>query len=209
MPVYKEISQLNNTSIYLWKITEEISDLKENLFLSDSSLTRLTNMKSTSHKKGFLAVRQLLKSIGYLDSDLFYDAFGKPFLKNKKNISISHSHEFATIIISDNPVGIDIELKNEKIIKNISLLFNEDFILNFKGNKEETTTFTTFCWGIKEAIFKLIPENDISFKDNILIEPFQLNESSCSVNVKIENKITSYTVQLEKIENYILTYVIQ
>lgn len=209
MPFYKKISLPKNTTIYVWRINEEISELKDNLFLSEISLNRLEKIKAENHIKGFLAVRQLLKSIDYLDSDLFYDAFGKPFLKDGKKISISHSHEFACIIISDNNAGIDIELKSEKIIKNVALLFNEDFIQNFKGSQEETTTLTTFCWGIKEAIFKLIPENDVSFKDNILIEPFQLNESSCIVNVTINDEITSYTVQLQEIENYVLAYVIQ
>lgn len=209
MPFYKKISLPKNTSIYLWKIDEEISELKDNLVLSETSLNRLEKMKSINHIKGFLAVRQLLNTIDYSDSDLFYDAFGKPFLKDGKHLSISHSHEFACIIISDNPVGIDIELKSEKILKNVALLFNEDFILNFKGNLKETTTLTTLCWSIKEAIFKLIPENDVSFKDNISIQAFQLNESSCVVNVTINNEITSYTVQLEEIENYVLAYVIQ
>ena len=209
MPFYKEISLPNNTSIYLWKINEEISDLKEDLFLNEISLNRLANMKSANQIKGFLAVRKLLKSINYIDSDLFYDSFGKPFLKDGKHISISHSHEFACIIISDNNVGIDIELKSEKILKNVQLLFKENFILNFKGSKDDAILLTTFSWGIKEAIFKLLPENDISFKDNISIQPFQVNESSCVAKVTIKNEITSYTVQLEEIENYVLVYVIQ
>lgn len=209
MPFYKNISLPNHTNIYIWRIDEEISELKENLFLNEISLNRLEKMKSLNHIKGFLAVRKLLNTIAYSDSDLFYDSFGKPFLKDGKHISISHSHEFACIIISDNNVGIDIELKSEKIIKNVALLFNEDFILNFKGNKEDAISLTTFGWGIKEAIFKLIPENDVSFKDNISIEPFLVNEKICIVKVLINDKITSYSVQLDEIENYVLAYVIQ
>lgn len=209
MPFFKEISLPNNTSVYLWKINEEISDLKQHLLLTEISTNRLAKMKSESHIKGFLAVRKLLNKINYTDSDLYYDSFGKPLLKNSKNISISHSHEFACIIISDKNVGIDIEMKNEKILKNISLLFDEDFILNSKEKKENAITLTTFAWAIKEALFKLIPENDISFKDNISIQPFQLNENSCIANVEINNKKTSYTIHLETIENYVLAYVIE
>ena len=209
MPFFKEISLPNNTSVYLWKINEEISDLKQHLLLTEISTNRLAKMKSESHIKGFLAVRKLLNVIDYTDSDLYYDSFGKPLLKNGKNISISHSHELACIIISDNKVGIDIELKSERILKNISLLFNEDFILNTKENKETTITLTTFGWAIKEALFKLIPENDVSFRDNISIQPFQVNENSCIANVEINNKKTSYTIHLETIENYVLAYVIE
>ena len=128
MPFYKKISVANHTNIYLWKIDEETDDLKQHLSLSETSLNRLEKMKSTSQIKSFLAVRQLLKSIDYFDSDLFYDAFGKPFLKDNKNISISHSHEFACIIISDHPVGIDIELKTERILKmRMYLLFTNSY----------------------------------------------------------------------------------
>lgn len=209
MPFYKAISIKNNTSIYLWKIDEEISDLKENLFLNEVSLSKLTNMKSTSHIKGFLAVRRLLKSLNYSDSDLFYDAFGKPFLKDGKKISISHSRNFACLILSENNVGIDIEFKSEKILKNISLLFKEDFILNFKENKKDAIALTTFAWSIKEAIFKLIPENDVSFKDNIFIQPFQIKDNSCVVKVGINDKTTNYTIHFEEIENYTFAYVIE
>ena len=209
MPFFKEILLPNNTSVYLWKINEEISDLKQHLLLTEISTNRLAKMKSESHIKGFLAVRKLLNVIDYTDSDLYYDSFGKPLLKNGKNISISHSHELACIIISDNKVGIDIELKSERILKNISLLFNEDFILNTKENKETTITLTTFGWAIKEALFKLIPENDVSFKENISIQPFQVNENSCIANVENNDIKTSYTIHLETIENYVLAYVIE
>lgn len=209
MPFFKEILLPNNTSVYLWKIDEEIFDLKQHLFLTEISSNRLAKMKSESHIKGFLAVRQLLNTINYIDSDLYYDSFGKPLLKNGKNISISHSHEFACLIISDVNVGIDIELKSEKILKNIPLLFNEDFIFNTKENKEDAITLTTFGWAIKEALFKLIPENNISFRDNIYIRPFQVNENLCIANVEINNKKTSYTIHLETIENYVLAYVIE
>lgn len=209
MPFFKEISLPNNTSVYLWKINEEISDLKQHLLLTESSTNRLVKMKSESHIKGFLAVRKLLNEINYTDSDLYYDSFGKPLIKNGKNISISHSHKFACIIISDNNVGIDIELKSEKILKNISLLFNEDFILNTKEYKENAITITSFGWAIKEALFKLIPENDVSFKDNISIQPFQINENSCIANVEINNKKISYTIHLETLENYVLAYIIE
>ena len=209
MPFFKEISLPNNTSVYLWKINEEISDLKQHLLLTETSTNRLAKMKSESHIKGFLAVRKLLNTIDYTDSDLYYDSFGKPLLKNGKNISISHSREFACIIIGDKNVGIDIELKSEKILKNISLLFNEDFILNTKENKENAITLTTFSWAIKEALFKLIPENDVSFKENISIQPFQVNENSCIANVENNDIKTSYTIHLETIENYVLAYVIE
>ncbi len=208
MPFFKEISLPNDTFIYLWKINEAISGLEENLFLNENSLERLSTMKKTSQIQGFLAVRKLLQTINYTDSDLNYDSFGKPHLKDNKKISISHSNEFACIIISNRNVGIDIELKGEKILNNILLLFKEDFILSFKGNKEDKVTLTTISWGIKEALFKLIPENDISFKDNISIQPFEIAQQTAIAEVQINNKTKSFKMYFEGIENYTLVYVI-
>ena len=208
MPFFKEISLPNDTFIYLWKIYEAISGLEENLFLNENSLERLSTMKKTSQIQGFLAVRKLLQTINYTDSDLNYDSFGKPYLKDNKKISISHSNEFACIIISNRNVGIDIELKGEKILNNILLLFKEDFILSFKGNKEDKVTLTTISWGIKEALFKLIPENDISFKDNISIQPFEIAQQTAIAEVQINNKTKSFKMYFEGIENYTLVYVI-
>lgn len=208
MPFFKEISLPNDTFIYLWKINEAISGLEENLFLNENSLERLSTMKKTSQIQGFLAVRKLLQTINYTDSDLNYDSFGKPYLKDNKKISISHSNEFACIIISNRNVGIDIELKGEKILNNILLLFKEDFILSFKGNKEDKVTLTTISWGIKEALFKLIPENDISFKDNISIQPFEIAQQTAIAEVQINNKTKSFKMYFEGIENYTLVYVI-
>ncbi|NJM79467.1 MAG: hypothetical protein HC854_07400 [Flavobacterium sp.] len=84
MSFYKEILINETTSIYVWKIEEDFNTLFREVKLKDSSLARLESMKSESHQKGFLAVRMLLQYIGYSDFDLFYDAFGKPNLKNEE-----------------------------------------------------------------------------------------------------------------------------
>lgn len=208
MPVFKIIKFSSTTSIYIWKITEDLQELEENLILSKVSLNRIASMKSLHQIKCFMAVRKLLNYCNYTDLDLLYTSFGKPFLKDKKNISISHSNEFACIIISDCNVGIDIELKGNKILKNIPLLFNENFIIEFNGSVEDKIRLLTFCWGIKESLFKIIPENDISFKKNISIEPFALHNKTCKASVHIDNKISNYVLQLEEIENYTLVYVV-
>jgi phosphopantetheinyl transferase len=61
----------------------------------------------------FLSVRKLLQEASYNDFDLSYDELGKPHLKDGKHF-ITHSYQFSAIIISDQTVGIDIELQREK-----------------------------------------------------------------------------------------------
>ena len=77
MPLYQTIHSNLNTQIYLWKITETEEDLLQGLELTKNATTRLDGMKSISHRKGFLAVRKILKHIGinpiHTDSIILYE----------------------------------------------------------------------------------------------------------------------------------------
>jgi len=116
MPIYKTISSEGQTTIYIWKIEESFEELSEGLVLTDNSMRRLSGMKSELHQKGFLSVRRLLKHAGYEDSNLYYNDFGRPFLNDDKHISITHSFEFAAVLISEQEAGVDIEKNREKIV---------------------------------------------------------------------------------------------
>ena len=109
MPLHKIIHINENTTAYFWHITEDVTSLFRAVSLRDTSLFRLEGMKSEEHQKGFLAVRMLLQHLGYTDYDLTYDEAGKPHLSDGKHISISHSHEFSCICISNKLMGIDLE----------------------------------------------------------------------------------------------------
>src|SRR5690606_15534365 len=115
MPLYKTLSPNPQTTVKIWKITESYDDLMQPIALRPQSLGRVLGMKSALHQRGFLSVRHLLATCGYTDSDLFYDAHGKPHLKDGKHISITHSYTFSGIIVSDQEVGIDIEKQRDKI----------------------------------------------------------------------------------------------
>ena len=60
---YSENIELN-TYIGIWKISESESELADGLELSKEALTRLSQRRSIIHRKGYLAIRKLLKSHG-------------------------------------------------------------------------------------------------------------------------------------------------
>src|SRR5690606_15761078 len=105
----------SKTTVKIWKIEESYEDLFQSVSLKPESLRRVLSMKSELHQRGFLSVRKLLEAFGYSDFDLFYDANGKPLLKDGKHISITHSFNFSGVVISDDMVGIDIEKQRSKI----------------------------------------------------------------------------------------------
>jgi len=175
MPIVASFTQPFNTRIHIWQCSEPENELIEVLTLTDRSLLRLQQMKSESHRKCFLAVRQILLFEGFQDADLIYDINGKPSLKNGLYVSISHSHLAAALAISEQPIGVDIELIREKI-RNIDFKFSaEPFLLERQINPDYIEELTV-VWGVKEALFKIVNQVGISYKNDILVAPFMLKD---------------------------------
>ena len=213
MPLYKTInfsrSVGTTTQILVWKITESLADLCNEVSLNPTNILRFNGMKSELHQRAFLSVRKLLQEKGYTDFDLQYDEFGKPHLKDGTHISISHSHEFSTIIISDQKVGIDIELQREKIIKIADKFVDYEFEFLNKQNQEEYIRKLTVIWGIKESIFKIRNEIGISFKDHIQAKTFEIKDQSGVATLTFQNETRDFSFHFEEIENFILVYVFE
>ncbi|RXR20761.1 4'-phosphopantetheinyl transferase superfamily protein [Flavobacterium amnicola] len=199
MPLHQTLKINDSTTIYLWKITEPFEDLFDTVALTDVNYIRLNTMKSEGHQKGFLSVRMLLNHCGYSDFDLYYDEFGKPHLNDGKHISISHSFDFSAIAISDENIGIDLELIKEKVLK-IAPRFMEISHLEHLSHQDQMKK-ATIIWGIKESIFKLENEVGISFLDHIFENPFQLAEKKCTAELHFNNTIQQYTIYFEEIDS--------
>lgn len=208
MPLLKTINFNPTTEILLWKITESLSELSTEVTLNPKNQERFNGMKSELHQRAFLSVRKLLQIKNYTDFDLEYDQFGKPHLKDGKHISISHSHEYATIIISDEITGIDIELQREKIIK-IAPKFAEKEMEFLDKDNQEYIRKLTVIWGVKESIFKIINEVGISFKDHIHLLPFEMVDQSGIANLHFKNKAIQFKYHFIEIDNFTLVYAFQ
>lgn len=201
MSLYKEIILKDNAKLYLWKISEDIEELNRAVKLNDSSQNRVDSMKSESHQKGFLAVRMLLQHIGYNDFDLYYDAFGKPHLSDGKCISISHSHTFSAIAISDHPIGLDVEQVKEKILKIASRFMDVSHLENL--SETEKMKKATVIWGIKESIFKIKNESGISFPKHIFEKEFNLESKKTIAQLQFNSITENFNVVFDSVEDYI------
>ena len=201
MPLHKILHINENTTAYFWHITEDVTSLFRAVSLRDTSLFRLEGMKSEEHQRGFLAVRMLLQHLGYTDYDLTYDEAGKPHLSDGKHISISHSHEFSCICISNKLMGIDLEKLKEKTLK-IAPRFMEVKHLENLSTLEQIEK-STVIWGVKESIFKIKNEKGISFPEHIFEDEFCFSDGKCSAELRFNNQIEKFTIQFYKVEDYI------
>ena len=208
MPLLKTINFNPTTEILLWKITESLAELSAEVNLNPKNQQRFNGMKSELHQRAFLSVRKLLQLKGYTDFDLEYDQFGKPHLKDGKHISISHSHEHATIIISDEITGIDIELQRDKIIRIADKFVEPEWEFLNKENQDYIRKLTVI-WGVKESIFKIRNEAGISFKDHIHVHPFEIKDQSGIANLHFQNKSIQFKYHFIEIDNFTLVYAFQ
>jgi len=207
MPLYKTIHFTSNTQILVWKITESYEQLFHEVQLNEKSLLRLDGMKSELHQRAFLSVRKLLQEVGYTDFDLHYDEFGKPYFLDGKHVSITHSHQFSSIILSDEIVGIDIEMQREKIIRIADKFVNSKELNRLKSiDTQDYIKKLTVKWGAKEAIFKIRNEKGISFKDHIQVNPFEIEDQKTTAILEMENIKQQFFIYFEEFENFTLVY---
>jgi phosphopantetheinyl transferase len=201
MPLHKIIHINKTTTAYFWHITEDVTSLFRAVSLKDTSLFRLEGMKSEEHQRGFLAVRMLLQHLGYTDYDLTYDEAGKPHLSDGKHISISHSHEFSCICISDELMGIDLEKLKDKTLRIAPRFMEVKHLENLSVSEQMEKA--TVVWGIKESIFKIKNEKGISFPEHIFEDEFCFSDEKCAAELHFNNTIEKFTIQFYKVEDYI------
>ena len=165
MPFLKEFIINDKTKIKLWKVIIGELNTKE---LNSDEKNLLELKKSNILREQFLATRKLL-ALENSNYKIIYDINGKPSLNSNYNISISHSHEIAAIAISDNSkIGLDVQLKESKILNIQNKFLNKSEKLNISD--DPSVDILTMIWTSKESIYKAVGLKGISFLKNIKID---------------------------------------
>jgi len=205
MSLYLHTHPNSHSQLLVWSIDESIDELRCNIVLTEQSQQRLNSMKSDLHQRAFLSVRQLLLQLGYTDADLYYDASGKPHLTDGKCISISHSHQLAVVLVSNQAVGVDVELLREKVAK-IGPKFCASELPFLSPDLTSEIERLTVIWGAKEAVFKIVNQEGISFKNHIFVAPFDLNSANTTATLALGLLPRNFAVQYQLLANYALVY---
>ena len=165
MPFLKEFIINDKTKIKLWKVMMGELNTKE---LNSDEKNLLKLKKNNILREQFLATRKVL-ALENSDYKITYNNNGKPSLNSKYNISISHSHEIAALVISDNSkIGLDVQLNENKIFNIQDKFLNPSEKLNI--GESPSLKILTMIWTSKESIYKAVGIKGISFSDNIKIE---------------------------------------
>ena len=188
-----------NTQVYVWKMTSSYEDQIKNPLLYSSELISAKELKNEKRKKEFLSSRIALKKIFNKELELKHHKSGKPFIKEAKYLSISHSSDFLALAFGEENNGIDIEKPQNRMLKLMPKILSEIELMEFK--KEPSIDLACKLWGAKEAILKYVGDKNLNYKEDIKVENIQLGIATyLKMNFKVE---------FEKIENMILTYVVR
>jgi len=124
------------------------------------------------------------------------DTYGKPFIKNNKSfISFSHSGDYAAAIVNkESSVGIDIQLRKDKIVRLAQKFCSEDELEYI--NAANQIDYLHIIWGAKEAMFKQYGKGEVLFKEHIFVHPFQI-EKSGSITVSFNKQPLTQTVNFD------------
>ena len=205
MPLYKTITASESAKVLIWKIEESFRELSKGVFLTQNCQQRVDGMKSEIHRRGFMSVRQLLAIEGYEDKDLYYDDNGKPHLRDGKQISITHSFTFSAIIISDQAVGIDIEMQRHKILR-IARKFTPVREYRTLANEDALMRKLTMVWCAKESLYKSFAQKGVSFLEHIYVEDFTLGDETSYASVSYFVRSERYRVNFLEFEGFTCSY---
>lgn len=212
MPIVLNKKIDDQTVLAVWKIEETEEQLLSSLQLKQHELDVITSLSAGKRALHWLSTRVLLRKMlntaDYIDCQM--DEHGKPYLVNSDiHISLSHSYDYASVIISkDKKVGVDIELIKMKI-KSIKHKFLSDVELAQKQIGDNTNGLYV-CWCAKEAIYKWYGKKGLEFKQHIHIKSFKLkDEGSLQAIVELPEGTRELTVNYFKTtDGYMLGYIV-
>lgn len=155
MPIIESRAELGNKQLWgIWEISESCDELLGMLDAPAAHLELLSTYKSATRRLEYLAVRVLLKALLGREVLVKYHANGSPYLPDLPyHISISHTRDYAAVILGAVPVGIDIEYRSSHVLK-IRHRFLTDDEFDLLGASPSIEDLL-ICWSAKETLFKL------------------------------------------------------
>jgi len=208
MPLFKTIP-IPKGLIGLWKFTETTADLLPHF--SEDELADPTFRKYTHEKRKleWLATRMLIRQLIGPDFTVSYLDSGKPILNHGqfKHISISHSGDFAAVILHEYlNVGIDVEETTRDFTRIEKRYLSDNELIQTDKNPKLKSLF----WCAKEAIFKLVPEEGIDFRQQVEISLLNNEiENRFSAQFKSGNMVSVYQLHYHFFSSQCLAWVIE
>ncbi|NPA36818.1 MAG: 4'-phosphopantetheinyl transferase superfamily protein [Chlorobi bacterium] len=175
MPLYFQTTAGEGNKIAVWHITESYGELCKMVDVSREEKDKVESFRLESRKKEWMAVRVLVKRLLGEYHKIFYTPTGAPYFKSlNKRLGITHTNGYAGIATGNEPVALDMEKASPRIGRVYTRFVNENE-MSFIKKEDNRIGYFNLIWTAKETLFKLYDRQDVIFKDNLNIRPFNLS----------------------------------
>ncbi len=170
--------------------------------ISEYRLKKAKNYKNEDDRKlsilSSLLLDKALKKHDLSERDMKYtfNAYGKPYFANAEDLhfSISHSGEYAMVVLSDKEIGCDIQQ-----IKNINLSIADRFFTAEERKYVKCTEDFFRIWTLKESFIKAIGKGLALPLNSFSIKGLDSDKSYCEYNRELYefkefDKMTGYCI---------------
>jgi len=155
----------------------------------------------------WVSSRILLQTLVPGDFRIVKDEFGKPHLSTSdREISLTHCKRFTAAVVSDHPVGVDMEHISTRIERIASRFLNASeakFIEAYTSTQRLHYLYAIWC--AKEAVYKAYGRRAVDFADHMNVLPFEFDEQKLMLALNKESEV-QYRVAFELFDEHILAY---
>ncbi|MEA2042921.1 MAG: 4'-phosphopantetheinyl transferase superfamily protein [Bacteroidota bacterium] len=211
MKIINRYNSKNNIAVTA-EIIYDIDRLKKELFPlpNHTETEQFKRIKNKNRRAEWLSTRYLLKEILGKYPGIEYEYTGRPILKHKLNLSVTHSKGVVGIVLSehDSP-GADIEIVNERIQRIAEKFTKPELII--KNRPDNTNRHLYAIWCGKETLFKMYAKGNLNFKEHLFIDTRQLTEQGVMIaRINTDDFTKNYKINYHFFKhnntNYIFTY---
>ena len=179
-------------------------------YLIDSSTSKLLIWKDEVYfdklekglKKKEVEKQQIHEKLTIIDEGLKlkYQSNGAPYAFNSKftHVSISHYQSYFALYLSNSPIGVDIQIFKESLIKGKHYFINK--------NEESAIVLTKInahlIWTAKEAFYKKYSGEIEDLKNEVSILEIDVEEKL--IRLKYQEKL--FMLSFAVFDNYVVTW---
>lgn len=196
MPLIQSIA-LENARVGIWQIDGFEPELYASLFQIDASTELVAHPRTSLQRK---ASRVLLAEMLGFVPELAKDSDGRPTLTNSGlNVSISHTDGFATVLLGEDSVAVDVQAITPRILK-----LRERFLKDKEQLMAPTMELATLLWATKETAYKFRATDKHDFREPISI--LHISDDTIWASINAQNALYNLTLGYRWLPNAALVF---
>lgn len=213
MPLLYTTETSSGAKLAVWHIQEDDAFFMDKLLLDETEHSYLKRLKAPTKRLQWLASRWLIRFLVNPPGQILmeWDDRGKPVVINYAfDVSISHSHEMAAVLVGQGSLGIDIEKVQKKVLRIARKFVNhiENSGIHYADEERAVRQLITL-WCAKESIYKWLDQPGVDFKEHLRIRPFNtVQDDELPAEAHLPNRsVQPLTLKSKEIGQYQLVWV--